>query len=158
MRSESRALGLGGGLIMALALGACTENNFYTQKHTDVFQQARRNTVDVLLVVDNSCSMVEEQNKLASNFQAFIQFFQGVDVDYQIGVITTDNEAEEFSGRLVGGDGKQHRQGVNGHGLNQVIDVHGGEFQGSGRAVNGPIGPGGLRHPGPGAGPRARRW
>ena len=104
MRSESRALGLGGGLIMALALGACTENNFYTQKHTDVFQQARRNTVDVLLVVDNSCSMVEEQNKLASNFQAFIQFFQGVDVDYQIGVITTDNEAEEFSGRLVGGD------------------------------------------------------
>ncbi|MCK6523026.1 lamin tail domain-containing protein [Myxococcota bacterium] len=104
MRSESRALGLGGGLLMALALGACTENNFYTQKHTDVFQQARRNTVDVLLVVDNSCSMVEEQNKLASNFQAFIQFFQGVDVDYQIGVITTDNEAEEFSGRLVGGD------------------------------------------------------
>ncbi|MEY3210847.1 MAG: hypothetical protein RIT28_1328 [Pseudomonadota bacterium] len=104
MRSESRALGLGGGLLMALALGACTENNFYTQKHTDVFQQARRNTVDVLLVVDNSCSMVEEQNKLASNFQAFIQFFQGVDVDYQIGVITTDNEAAEFSGRLVGGD------------------------------------------------------
>ena len=104
MRSESRSFGLGGGLIMALALGACTENNFYTQKHTDVFQQARRNTVDVLLVVDNSCSMVEEQNKLASNFQAFIQFFQGVDVDYQIGVITTDNEAEEFSGRLVGGD------------------------------------------------------
>jgi hypothetical protein len=104
MRSESRALGLGGGLLMALALGACTENNFYTQKHTDVFQQARRNTVDVLLVVDNSCSMVEEQNKLASNFQAFIEFFQGVDVDYQIGVITTDNEAAEFSGRLVGGD------------------------------------------------------
>ncbi|MCK6516304.1 lamin tail domain-containing protein [Myxococcota bacterium] len=104
MRSKSRALGLGGGLVMALALGACTENNFYRQEHTDVFQQTRRNTVDVLLVVDNSCSMVEEQNKLASNFQAFIQFFQGVDVDYQIGVITTDNEAAEFSGRLVGGD------------------------------------------------------
>ena len=120
MRSDSRALGLGGGLLMALALGACTENNFYTQKHTDVFQQARRNTVDVLLVVDNSCSMVEEQNKLASNFQAFIEFFQGVDVDYQIGVITTDNEAEEFSGRLVGGDDEVILRSVDGLVLERV--------------------------------------
>ncbi len=89
---------------VALGVGGCTEYDFYTQQQTDVFQQSRRNTVDVLLVVDNSCSMWEEQDKLATNFDAFIQFFQGVDVDYQIGVITTDTLDEKYQGRLVGGD------------------------------------------------------
>ena len=89
---------------VAFGVGGCTEYDFYTQQQTDVFQQSRRNTVDVLLVVDNSCSMWEEQDKLATNFDAFIQFFQGVDVDYQIGVITTDTLDEKYQGRLVGGD------------------------------------------------------
>ena len=89
---------------VVLGVGGCTEYDFYTQQQTDVFQQSRRNTVDVLLVVDNSCSMWEEQDKLATNFDAFIQFFQGVDVDYQIGVITTDTLDEKYQGRLVGGD------------------------------------------------------
>jgi len=89
---------------LVLGVGGCTEYDFYTQQQTDVFQQSRRNTVDVLLVVDNSCSMWEEQDKLATNFDSFIQFFQGVDVDYQIGVITTDTLDEKYQGRLVGGD------------------------------------------------------
>lgn len=90
---------------LALLLTAgCVQYDFYTQRHTDVFQQKLRNTVDILVVVDNSCSMVEEQNKLATNFDSFIQYFQGVDVDYQIGVITTDTVQEQFSGKLVGGD------------------------------------------------------
>lgn len=87
-----------------ILLSGCVQYEFYNQRHTDVFQQQLRNTVDILLVVDNSCSMVEEQNKLATNFDSFIRYFQGVDVDYQIGVVTTDTVSEQFSGRLQGGD------------------------------------------------------
>ena len=93
-----------GGVLAVLTLAGCNEYEFYTQKQTDIFQQNRRNIVDILLVVDNSCSMIEEQDKLAGNFDAFIQAFQGVDVDYQIGVVTTDTVQEEFQGRFVGGD------------------------------------------------------
>ena len=51
---------------------ACSEYNYTSKVQKDVFQQARRNTVDVLLVVDDSCSMAEEQQKLSNNFDAFI--------------------------------------------------------------------------------------
>jgi hypothetical protein len=90
---------------LVLSLG-CTDYAFYTQKHTDVFQQNARNRVDVLLVVDNSCSMVEEQNKLANNFDAFIEIFEteAVDVQWQMAVITTDTVQEQFRGKFVGGD------------------------------------------------------
>lgn len=86
-----------------LALG-CTENTFTQVTKIDVFQQQRKNTVDVLLVVDNSCSMIEEQKKLAQNFSSFIQYFDGTGVDWQLGVITTDMESEKARGHLVGGE------------------------------------------------------
>jgi len=70
----------------------------------DVFQQKRRNTVDILMVVDDSCSMIEEQQNIAANFASFIQAFDGVDVDWQIGVVTTDMVSATRSGRLAGGD------------------------------------------------------
>lgn len=103
-----------------LGLGACTENTFFTQQHTDVFQQNRRNTVDVLMVVDNSCSMAEEQDKLASNFRSFIEYFENVNVDYQIAVITTDTRSEEFSGRMLGGDDEIVFSGADGVTLDRV--------------------------------------
>lgn len=90
-------------LILGLLCG-CTEYSYTSARATDLFQQSRLNTVDILMVVDNSCSMIEEQEKLASNFDAFIAAFEGVDVDWQIGVVTTDTLSEDFSGRLVGGD------------------------------------------------------
>ena len=91
--------------ILALLSGVmgCTENNFSQFTQEDFFQQSRINTVDVLLVVDNSCSMAEEQNKLAGNFDAFIQYFSEAEVDWQIGVVTTDVITEGFMGRLQGG-------------------------------------------------------
>ncbi|MED5374774.1 MAG: lamin tail domain-containing protein [Myxococcota bacterium] len=89
---------------LLLSLLGCQDYEFYNQKHTDIFQQNGRNQVDVLLVVDNSCSMFEEQDKLASNFDSFIQYFEGVDVEYQIAVTTTDTVQEQFSGKFVGGD------------------------------------------------------
>lgn len=89
---------------LLVLLAGCTEYSYTSARGTEVFQQNRLNTVDILMVVDNSCSMVEEQDKLASNFNAFIAAFEGVDVDWQIGVVTTDTLQDEFSGRLVGGD------------------------------------------------------
>ncbi len=91
-------------LLVAPLLGSCTEYSYTSETAVDVFQQNRRNVVDVLMVVDNSGSMIEEQAKLASNFQAFIQVFSDIDVDWQIGVITTDMTTETDQGRLHGGD------------------------------------------------------
>jgi hypothetical protein len=91
-------------LVVLPLLGSCTEYSYSSQTAVDVFQQNRRNIVDVLLVVDNSGSMVEEQAKLATNFQAFIQTFDDIDVDWQLGVITTDVATEGEGGRLRGGD------------------------------------------------------
>ncbi len=91
-------------LLTLLGATACTEYSYTSARAKDLFHQDRLNTVDILMVVDNSCSMIEEQDKLASNFDAFIEAFEGVNVDWQIGVVTTDTLQDQFSGRLVGGD------------------------------------------------------
>lgn len=57
---------------------------------TDTYLQSERPTVDILFVVDNSGSMQQEQQNLATNFGQFIQFTTSLDIDYHIGVITTD--------------------------------------------------------------------
>ena len=44
---------------------------------------------DILFVVDNSCSMEDEQENLARNFQNFISEIAGTG-DYRVGIITTD--------------------------------------------------------------------
>ena len=67
----------------------CVEYDLQRFDGTDVFYQKPADKVDILLVVDNSCSMAPYQTELASNFQSFIQFFVDVDVDYHIGVTTT---------------------------------------------------------------------
>jgi hypothetical protein len=62
---------------------------------TDVFHQPDKVKSDVLFVVDNSGSMGEEQSALANNFNSFIQYAITLDVDYHIGVTSTEvNDAE----------------------------------------------------------------
>ncbi|MCC7383738.1 MAG: VWA domain-containing protein [Deltaproteobacteria bacterium] len=48
---------------------------------------------DILFVVDNSGSMADEQEKLAQNFDRFIDAITDHAADYQIAVVTTDLEA-----------------------------------------------------------------
>lgn len=72
-----------------LLITGCVEYDLQRFDGTDVFYQKPADKVDILLVVDNSCSMAPYQSELASNFQSFIQFFVDVDVDYHIGVTTT---------------------------------------------------------------------
>jgi hypothetical protein len=46
--------------------------------------------VDVLLIIDNSGSMGEEQANLAANFAPFIDTLENVGADYRIAITTTD--------------------------------------------------------------------
>ncbi len=65
----------------------------------DEFEQLGTPKVDILFVIDNSCSMGQEQDSIAANFQAFIQFAQAQALDYQLGVTTADSDTD--MGRLV---------------------------------------------------------
>jgi len=49
--------------------------------------------VDILWVVDNSGSMSNEQASLASNFNVFIDRFLDQDINFKMGIITTDGRA-----------------------------------------------------------------
>jgi hypothetical protein len=61
---------------------------------------------DLLFVIDNSCSMTEEQVQLANNFQGRVQGLIDDGVDFNLGVITTDVLDLNQSGRLqlLGGE------------------------------------------------------
>ncbi len=66
----------------------------------DAFEQVRSREIDVLFVIDNSCSMADDQAALAANFNAFIRSAKLRDVDFQIGVTTTT--LHPIAGALVG--------------------------------------------------------
>jgi hypothetical protein len=69
---------------------------------TDRFQQLPNPQADVLFVVDNSCSMSEEQSSLGSNLSQFLSFAQSQGIDYQLAVTTTDVDPSGEQGRFVG--------------------------------------------------------
>ncbi|MBN2494648.1 MAG: choice-of-anchor D domain-containing protein [Deltaproteobacteria bacterium] len=70
-----------------------------SSSQTDVFHQPNEVLSDVLFVIDNSGSMGEEQQALADNFDVFIQYALTLNVDFHLGVITTEvNDAETNMG------------------------------------------------------------
>lgn len=78
--------------IAALALAGiagCTEYDVIRAENVDVFFQEPAEAVDILMIVDNSGSMEPYQIQLGRNFEAFIEFFIGAQVDYHIAVTTT---------------------------------------------------------------------
>lgn len=68
---------------------------------TDTFQQVASRKVDVLFVLDDSCSMGDEQVALAMNFGDFIRTASIRNVDFQIGITTTTVENAD-AGKFVG--------------------------------------------------------
>lgn len=56
---------------------------------TETFIQADDPEVDVLMVIDSSCSLGEEQTTMAANFSAFIGPADNLNIDYQIAVVDT---------------------------------------------------------------------
>ena len=65
----------------------------------DDFEQDEVTSADILFVIDNSGSMGVWQTALTDNFNSFIGVFAVTGVDYQIGVITTDDET--FQGPIL---------------------------------------------------------
>jgi len=59
---------------------------------TDEFIQEGNFQTDILWVVDNSCSMSEEQSTLGDDFVSFHGIVAAQGVDYRIAVVTTDDE------------------------------------------------------------------
>ncbi len=69
----------------------------------DEFIQRTAEASDILFVVDNSCSMQEEQAALQSNFWNFIQFFVDSGLDYHIGITVLDEwQGQPPIGQLYG--------------------------------------------------------
>jgi len=62
-----------------------------TGTQTDNFSQGGESKADILFVVDNSCSMGDEQEALGTNAGLFIQNLLDSGVDFQIAVVTTDS-------------------------------------------------------------------
>jgi len=91
-------------LFPLLLLGCGQTVTFNEYRVQDVYRQRELREVDILVVVDNSCSMAEEQENLATNFQDLIAAFVDADVAWRIGVTTTDLEHEWARGQLMGGD------------------------------------------------------
>ena len=70
----------------------------------DTFRQKESSKVDVLWVVDNSQSMTPIQGRLADRFVAFFAQLMDSQVDYHIGVVTTDVPDEQGRLREYGED------------------------------------------------------
>lgn len=66
-----------------------------TGLQVDTHTQDLQPKADILLVIDDSCSMEDKQIALASNFTSFIQYAVAANVDYQIGVTTTTESLNE---------------------------------------------------------------
>jgi len=56
----------------------------------DEFLQQGNRTVDILWMIDSSCSMAAEQEALGDNFGSFLDVVDQLNLDYRIGVITAD--------------------------------------------------------------------
>jgi len=103
-------------LFVLLAVGCQSENEIRTPGkhvqapgnappieaviHIDRYTQKNIEYMDVLWVVDNSCSMYDDQLELVTNFPAFFQFFATSTHDYRLGVVSTDMYDPAQSGRL----------------------------------------------------------
>ena len=94
-------------LVLVFVLGGCESTGSLTlddddsagdddtgvDPEEDLFEVSSSGHADVLFVVDNSCSMIEEQNALADYFPALLEQFIDTNVDYHIGITVLDDYA-----------------------------------------------------------------
>jgi len=113
-----------GGSLFVCALAGCQEYNIAAPPsafgepnpvelenpvNTDKIVQVTIPSVDVLWVVDNSGSMLEEQNDLSENFPKFMDYFLNSGLDYHVGVTSTDLDGNYngSKGKLVEANGER---------------------------------------------------
>lgn len=91
-------------LFVLAGLTACkVDSSLYERTATDVFYQEPTDEVDILFIVDNSHSMQQEQQALATGFTSFISEIENTGVDFHLGVITTTFEyTDPDRGSLIG--------------------------------------------------------
>lgn len=88
---------------VALAMGCASDNTINELNGSDVWAQAENNEVDILWVVDDSCSMSEEQDTLANGFSTFVSQMEASGTEFHIGAITTSFEyTDPDRGKLLG--------------------------------------------------------
>jgi hypothetical protein len=83
--------------ITPIATAEQTALGDYSNYQEETFEQSDIDAVDILFVVDNSCSMSSHQTQLANNFDTFMNVFISSGVDYNIAFITTDSANIEGS-------------------------------------------------------------
>ncbi|MEZ4321431.1 MAG: hypothetical protein R3F61_28425 [Myxococcota bacterium] len=90
--------------VISLVLAGCKqENAFYEQTGSDTWLQAENDQVDILFVVDDSCSMEDEQATLAAGFQSFAEQLESSQTRFHLGVISTSFDyTDPERGKLLG--------------------------------------------------------
>jgi len=83
------------------ALGQYNPPELGAEVKTDRVVQVTVSAVDVLWIIDNSCSMDQEQAGLTQNFASFMEYFTNSGLDYHVGVVSTDMQSNGHSGKLV---------------------------------------------------------
>lgn len=88
--------------LLASLVGACSQSVglgmfgmpvAHQLVHDEFVVASAGKKVDLLFVVDNSRSMADNQETLANSFASFLSNFSAKKLNFQIGVITTDNHA-----------------------------------------------------------------
>ncbi len=102
-------------MVMIVVMVGCASGNDFDQGfrvdedfRREYFLQPEPQDVDVLWVVDTSCSMLDEQEALATNGPNFFEFFVEADVPFHIGATSTNVDEDEtngLDGRLSGEPG-----------------------------------------------------
>ena len=90
--------------LFAVAFSGCgIEQAVNERTQTDNWYQAPNNKIDILWVVDDSCTMGEEQDTLVSGFTSFVSQMETSGTDFHIGVISTSFDYSDADrGKLMG--------------------------------------------------------
>lgn len=88
------------GLAAPVIIGVTGEGSVAAMR-TDTFDFASPRA-DLLLVVDDSCSMGDAQTALGTSIVQLADTLASRSVDFQVGVVTTDMQSMQRAGRLIG--------------------------------------------------------
>lgn len=90
-------------LLLLVFTGGCSEIEFMKRPPQKIYQSVNAKMVDILFVVDNSGSMYVEQTKMAQAFPDLLNGFKVNDLNYRMGIITTDVISENNSKKALAG-------------------------------------------------------
>jgi hypothetical protein len=93
-------------LLIALVTGCKSDGDLARMSYSDTYFQVPTDAVDILWVVDNSLSMADEQAQVAEKFGDFIVSLEKSELDFHIGIVTTDLEQTDHRGKLIAPEGE----------------------------------------------------